>query len=83
MHRANQLIATKVEESPDTIEQHSGQRPSVVRRGQVQQKECTDNAVVKSGKLYVVQHHVNQRYEGCSPQLEGRWLEFGSNTKPR
>jgi len=25
----------------------------------VQQKECTGHAVVKSGKLYVVQCHVN------------------------
>jgi len=30
-----------------------------VRSGKVQQKECTGNAVVKSGKLYVVQCHVN------------------------
>jgi len=27
----------------------------------VQQKVCTGNAVVKSGKLYEVQCHVNQR----------------------
>jgi len=26
----------------------------------VQQKECTGNAVVKPGKLYVVKCHVNQ-----------------------
>jgi len=38
-----------------------------VKRGQVQQKECTGNAVVKPGKLYAVQRYVNQRYKGARP----------------
>lgn len=31
------------------------------RKGQVQQKGGTGNAVVKSGKLYAMKCHVNQR----------------------
>ncbi|GAL67415.1 hypothetical protein JCM19301_2767 [Jejuia pallidilutea] len=31
----------------------------------MQQKECTGNAVVKSGKLYVVQCHVYQRLKAA------------------
>jgi len=34
--------------------------PPIVKSGIVQQKVCTGNAVVKSGKLYEVQCHVNQ-----------------------
>ena len=34
-------------------------RRSFRRIGQVQQKVCTDNAVVKPGKLYTVQRQVN------------------------
>jgi len=41
----------------------------------VQQKVCTGNAVVKSGKLYVVQCHVNQRLRVARPMLEGRQLK--------
>jgi len=40
----------------------------------VQQKECTDNAVVKSGKLYAVQCHVYQRMSAARAMLEGRQL---------
>jgi len=33
----------------------------------VQQKECTGNAVVQSGKLYAVQCHVNQFLRTARP----------------
>jgi len=36
-----------------------------VRLGKVQQKGCTGNAVVKPGKLYVVQCHVYQRLKAA------------------
>jgi len=42
-----------------------------VRLGKVQQKGCTGNAVVKSGKLYVVQCHVNQCLKAARLMLEG------------
>ena len=41
-------------------------------KGQVQQKECTGKAVVKSGKLYTVQRHVNQLLRVVRPMLKGR-----------
>jgi len=41
----------------------------------VQQKVCTGNAVVKPGKLYEVQCHVNQRLRVVRSMLEGRQLE--------
>jgi len=37
------------------------------REGQVQQKVCTGNAVVKSGKLYAVKRHVYQRLRVARP----------------
>jgi len=77
--RANQLIATQVEESLDTTEQQGGNPPPAARRGQVQQKECMGNAIVKSGKLYEVQRRVNQRLRVARPMLEGRRLELMSN----
>jgi hypothetical protein len=59
-----------------------------VRLGKVQQKECTGHAVVKSGKLYVVQCHVNQRPDfyrerAARSMLEGRQLKFSGNSKRR
>jgi hypothetical protein len=45
----------------------------------VQQKECTGNAVVKSGKLCVVKCHVNQLLRIVRSMLEGRQLECMSN----
>ncbi|AJH15709.1 hypothetical protein MODO_2923 [Myroides odoratimimus] len=38
-------------------------------RGQVQQKVCTGNAVVKPGKLYAVKCHVYLAFEGARPML--------------
>ncbi len=49
----------------------------------MQQKECTGNAVVKPGKLYAVQRHVNQLLRTAHPMLEGRRIELCSNVKPR
>jgi len=37
----------------------------------VQQKVCTGYAVVKSGKLYMVQCHVNQRLRVARPIVGG------------
>jgi len=42
-----------------------------VRLGIVQQKECTGEAVVKSGKLYRVQCHVNQRLSAARTIVGG------------
>jgi len=51
-----------------------------VKLGKVQQKVCTGNAVVKSGKLYVVQCHVYQRLRVARSMLEGRQLKcIGNN----
>ncbi|CEN40047.1 hypothetical protein CCYN2B_90035 [Capnocytophaga cynodegmi] len=41
------------------------------------------SAVVKSGKLYVVQRYVNQLFRIARPMLEGRRFEFVSNYKSR
>jgi len=49
----------------------------------VQQKVCTGNAVVKPGKLYVVQCHVYQRLSVHARLLKGRQLKFTSNSKFR
>ena len=54
-----------------------------MRLGKVQQKGCTGNAVVKSGKLYVVQCHVNQRMSAARAMLEGRQLKLAGNSKRR
>jgi len=43
--------------------------------GQVQQKECTGHAVVKSGKLYAVKCQVNLRLRISRPMQEGRQIE--------
>ena len=51
--------------------------------GPVQQKGRTGNAVVKSGKLYMVKRHVYRRCEGCTPKPEGRRLETVGNGRPR
>jgi len=45
----------------------------------VQQKVCTGHAVVKPGKLYVVQCHVNQRLKAARLMLEGRQLKCSGN----
>jgi len=49
----------------------------------VQQKECTGNAVVKPGKLYVVKCRVNQSLSAIRAILKGRQLEVVSNCDPR
>jgi len=41
------------------------------------------SAVVKSGKLYAVKHHVNQYFRVARSTLEGRWLEVKGNFDPR
>lgn len=40
--------------------------------GQVQQKVCTGNAVVKPGKLYAVKYQVYQHLRASRPLLKGR-----------
>jgi len=45
----------------------------------VQQKECTDNAVVKPGKLYAVQCHVYRQLSASRAMPEGRQIEQISN----
>ena len=40
-------------------------------------------AVVKPGKLYAVQRHVNQRLRVARPMLEGRRFDLDSNVKTR
>ncbi|KRD61428.1 hypothetical protein ASE40_07795 [Flavobacterium sp. Root935] len=40
--------------------------------GQVQQKVCTGNAVVKTGKLYAVKYQVYQHLRASRPLLKGR-----------
>ncbi|GAK97622.1 hypothetical protein JCM19294_158 [Nonlabens tegetincola] len=55
----------------------------VIAIGLVQQKVCTDNAVVKSGKLYAVQCHVGQSLSVIRAILMGRQIEVSSNTYPR
>ena len=55
----------------------------LIWEGQVQQKECTGNAVVKSGKLYTVQRHVNQCLRVARPKLKGRRIELSGNAKSR
>ncbi len=53
-----------------------------MRLGKVQQKECTGHAVVKPGKLYVVQCHVNQCLRAARSMLEGRQLKcIGNNAR--
>jgi len=58
-----------------------------VRLGKVQQKVCTGYAVVKPGKLYVVQCHVNQGPDNyweraARLMLEGRQLKcIGNSTR--
>lgn len=52
-------------------------------KGPVQQKVCTDNAVVKSGKLYAVKRHVYRRYKGCMPKPKGRRIELLGDQGPR
>ncbi len=42
------------------------------RLGQVQQKVCTGNAVVKPGKLYAVKYQVYQHLRVSRPLLKGR-----------
>jgi hypothetical protein len=42
------------------------------RLGQVQQKVCTGNAVVKPGKLYAVKYQVYQHLRASRPLLKGR-----------
>jgi len=49
----------------------------------VQQKVCTGNAVVKPGKLFVVQCHVNQCLRAARPMLEGRQLKCIGNSTLR
>ena len=51
--------------------------------GQVQQKVCTGNAVVKPGKLYAVKFQVYQHLRVTRPLLKGRKMELVSNCKPR
>ena len=51
-------------------------RLPILREGQVQQKECTGNAVVKPGKLYAVKCQVYQQFlsnqnKGDSSDVEG------------
>jgi len=49
--------------------------------GPVQQKGCTDNAVVKSGKLYGVQCHVYRLLRIARSMPEGRQLKaFGNKS---
>lgn len=52
-------------------------------KGPVQQKVRTDNAVVKSGKLYAVKRHIYRRYEGCMPKPKGRRMELLGDQRPR
>ena len=51
--------------------------------GQVQQKVCTGNAVVKPGKLYAVKFQVYQHLRVTRPLLKGRKMELMSNCEPR
>lgn len=53
------------------------------RLGQVQQKVCTGNAVVKPGKLYAVKFQVYQHLRVTRPLLKGRKMELVSNCEPR
>ncbi len=55
----------------------------ILEKGPVQQKGCTDHAVVKPGKLYVVKCHVNQHLRLARSLLEGRQLEVFGNKNPR
>ena len=41
-------------------------------KGQVQQKVCTGNAVVKPGKLYAVKYQVYQHLRASRSLLKGR-----------
>jgi len=58
-------------------------RHSFRRIGQVQQKVCTGNAVVKPGKLYTVQRQVNLCLRTARSKQKGRRFEFMSNCEPR
>jgi len=49
----------------------------------VQQKVCTGNAVVKPGKLYAVQCHVNRQLSASRAMPEGRQIEQTSNCLSR
>ena len=51
--------------------------------GQVQQKVCTGNAVVKPGKLYAVKFQVYQHLRASRSLLKGRKMELAGNGKPR
>jgi len=51
--------------------------------GQVQQKECTGNAVVQPGKLYAVQCQVYPQLSVTRALWEGRQIEVLSNKHPR
>ena len=51
--------------------------------GQVQQKVCTGNAVVKPGKLYAVKFQVYQHLRASRLLLKGRKMELAGNGKPR
>jgi len=49
----------------------------------VQQKVCTDNAVVKPGKLYAVKCQVYQQLRASRPLLKGRQIDLVGNNKAR
>lgn len=51
--------------------------------GQVQQKGCTGNAVVKSGKLYAVKCHVYQQLRATRSLLRGRQIDLVGNNAAR
>lgn len=51
--------------------------------GQVQQKECTGNAVANPGKLYAVQCQVYPQLSATRALWEGRQIERLSNVSPR
>jgi hypothetical protein len=61
----------------------NARRSNFIGKGQVQQKVCTDNAVVKPGKLYAVQCQVYQQLRVTRPLLRGRQIDFCSNTRTR
>ncbi len=61
----------------------NSRRPAKGGLGPVQQKECTDHAVVKPGKLYAVKFQVYRLLRVSRPLSKGRKMEYTSNCVPR
>ena len=79
------MMGRKVRTPQSSIADNIRRRPPPLRGflGQVQQKVCTGNAVVKPGKLYAVKFQVYQLLRVTRPLLKGRKMDLVSNIEAR